>query len=334
MKISVIVPALNEEDSIRVLLDALLEQTRPPDEIVVADGGSTDRTTQIIETYTASGHPVRLLRERGALPGRGRNLAAAHASGEWLAFIDAGIRPAPDWLEMLAARAAREAETDAVYGAWRPVVDSFFKECAAIAYVPPPSIEVDGRRMRPRFIASSLMRRDVWRRAGGFPEHLRSAEDLLFMEEVERGGARVAYEPRAVVSWNIQPTLWRTFKRFTNYSRHNIRAGLWKDWQASIFRRYAVLAATALPALFFGWRWLFVTLALWLLFLAARAVAAIRRQRGEFPATAGRNAARLLLLVPIIAVLDAAAIAGSVNWLVRDKFRLLSSGAVGLRNDA
>lgn len=333
MKISVVVPVLNEEDSIRVLLDSLLAQTRVPDEIVVADGGSTDRTPQIIETYIARGLALRFIQEQGALPGRGRNIAAAHATSEWLAFIDAGIRPAPDWLEALAARVEREPEADAVYGAWQPVADSFFKECAAIAYVPPPSIEVDGRWMRPRFIASSLLRREIWRKVGGFPEHLRSAEDLLFMNEVERAGARIAYEPRAVVSWNIQPTLWRTFKRFTNYSRHNIRAGLWKDWQSAIFKRYAVLAGFALLSLAFGWRWLLLTAAVWLLFLAARGVVALRRQRGEFAASAGRNALRLAALVPLIAVLDAAAMIGTVNWIVRDKLRL-AGGAIGLRNGA
>lgn len=333
MKISVVVPVLNEADSIRVLLDSLLAQTRVPDEIVIADGGSTDRTPQIVETYIARGVALRLIQERGALPGRGRNIAATHAASEWLAFIDAGIRPAHDWLEALAARAEREPEADVVYGAWQPVADSFFKECAAIAYVPPPSVEVDGRWMRPRFIASSLMRREMWRKVGGFPEHLRSAEDLLFMNEVERAGARIAYEPRAVVRWNIQPTLWRTFKRFTNYSRHNIRAGLWKHWQSAIFRRYAALACFALLALVFGWRWLPVSAGVWLLFLAARGVAALRRQRREFAASVWRNALRLCVLVPLIAVLDAAALVGSINWMVKDKLRL-AGGAVGLRNGA
>ena len=51
MKVSVIVPVRDEEDSIRELLDSLLAQTRPPDEIVITDGGSVDATPQIIEDY-------------------------------------------------------------------------------------------------------------------------------------------------------------------------------------------------------------------------------------------------------------------------------------------
>src|ERR687894_2744554 len=121
MKISVIIPARDEQRTIGPLLDGLLGQTRAPDEIVVCDNGSTDRTAEVIESYARRDARVRLIRERAGLPGRGRNVAARHASSEWLAFIDAGPRPAADWLESLAARAVREPDAAVVYGGWEPV---------------------------------------------------------------------------------------------------------------------------------------------------------------------------------------------------------------------
>jgi glycosyltransferase involved in cell wall biosynthesis len=333
MKISVIVPVRNEEDSIRVLLEGLLAQTRPPDEIVITDGGSTDRTAEIIEEYARRGAPVHLIRERAALPGRGRNLAAAQASSEWLAFTDAGIRPAGNWLAALSERALQEPTAEVIYGAWEPVMDSFFKECAAIVYVP-SHIARDGALMRPRSIASALMRREVWRAVGGFPEHLRSAEDILFMDAVERTGARTIYAPRAVVHWNIQPTLWRTFRRFATYSRHNIRAGLWREWQAAIFKRYAALLLIAVAASFFTRWWFLMTAMLWLLMLVARALVALRRNRPGSPASATRNAQRLFLIVPIIATLDAAALVGTINWMMTDKLHLGGSSPAGAGDGA
>ena len=332
MSISVVVPVLNEEDSIRQLLDGLISQTRRPDEIVLTDGGSVDRTRAIIESYIERKAPVRLVREDAALPGRGRNLAAERATSEWLAFIDAGIRPANDWLAALAERAGQEAGADVVYGAWEPVTDSFFKECAAIAYVPPPVL-TEGEYMRPHFIASSLMRRSVWRAAGGFPEHLRSAEDILFMDKVKEANFRTVYAPRAVVRWDIQPNLRRTFKRFRSYSRHNLRAGLFKQWQATIFKRYALVLILTLPALVFGnWLWwLGSVLALWLLMLAARAVVSLRRNRRVYPASAGRQVLRFFALVPLLAAIDAAAFAGSLDWLIKDELRRGSESAGGGR---
>src|SRR5437879_2407684 len=131
MRISVVIPVRNEAESIGLLLDGLLKQSRPPDEILITDGGSSDATPHIVEQYARRHVTVRLFRDSNALPGRGRNIGAASASHEWLAFIDAGVSPATDWLAELAACAIANPEADVIYGAWEPVVDTFFKECAA-----------------------------------------------------------------------------------------------------------------------------------------------------------------------------------------------------------
>lgn len=320
MKISVVIPVRNEERSIGSLLDALLSQSLPPDEIVITDGGSTDATTAILQDYINQGAPVRLIRTTHALPGRGRNLAAAAAANEWLAFTDAGIKPAPDWLQALAARARQDSHADVVYGSYEPVVDTLFKECAAISYVSPPT-EIEGSLMRSQFIASALMRRVVWERVGGFPEHLRSAEDLLFMRRVEQEHFNIAYAPSAVVQWDLQPNIWRTLRRFTIYSRNNIRAGLWKQWQGPILKRYLVLVLLTLPALVLGKWWLAAPLALWLLLQLTRALVAIWRNRRVYPAGPFRNALRLLIVMPLIVVLDLGLVLGTLKWVLSDILR-------------
>lgn len=314
----------NEEDSVRVLLEGLLSQSLPPSEIVLTDTGSIDATTEIIEEFIRSGAPVKLVREQAGLPGRGRNLAVANSRCDWIAFTDAGNRQGPDWLAELSEKIGDGSSVDVVYGTYEPVVDSFFKECAAMAYVPPP-VEIEGAVVRPTSIVSALMRRSVWEAVGGFPEHLRSAEDLLFINSVEQQGFRIRRAPRAVVYWSIQPNLWRTFKRFVTYARNNIRAGLWRQWQAAIFQRYALIGLLTLPAIFLGVRWLVVPLAVWFFFLVARATKALRANRKAYPAGIGRNVLRAFALVPIIATLDAAAFVGSLNWLLLDKLRLARS---------
>ena len=125
---------------------------------------------------------------------------------------------------------------------------------------------------------------------------------------------------RAPGALDIQPNLWRTLRR-TSYSRHNLRAGLWRQWHAPVLRRYALLTALLLAAPFIGAWWLAFVLGLWLLMLAARAAVALRRNRRVYPAGAGRQLLRLCVLVPIIATLDAATIAGSIDWLFRDRLR-------------
>jgi len=333
MKVSIVVPVRDEERSIRELLDSLLAQTRPPDEIVITDGGSVDATPQIIEEYIRNGAPVRLIRAGAALPGRGRNLGAAQASHEWIAFTDAGIRLANNWLETLIGRAEADDSIDVVYGSWSPVTNTFFKQCAAIAYVPPPSSR-NGTITRPRFIASTLLRREAWQKVKGFPEDLRSAEDLLFMDRVENAGYRFVFEPRAQVQWDLRPTLWSTFKRFVVYSRNNIRAGLFRQWQSTILMRYGILAALALAALIIEPRWIWLMIGAWLLMLVARAAVSIRRNRVCYPASFVQNLARGAMVMSLLAVLDAAAIIGSLQWLLLDCFRWSRKAPVEAGNGA
>jgi glycosyltransferase involved in cell wall biosynthesis len=333
MKVSVVVPVRDEEHSIRELLDSLLAQTRPPDEIVITDGGSTDATPQIIEDYIRKGAPVRLIRAGAALPGRGRNLGAAQASFEWLAFTDAGIRLANHWLEALVSKAEANDSIDVVYGSWEPVTNSFFKQCAAIAYVPPPGLH-EGVLVRPRSIASALLRREAWRAVNGFPEDLRSAEDLVFMDRLESAGYKTAFAPRAQVFWDLRPTLWSTFKRFMIYSRNNIRAGLFRQWQSTILFRYGVLAVALIAALIVEPAWAWFPIAAWLLMLVARAAVSIRRNRSCYPAPFFHNLLRGAMVMSLLAVLDAAAILGSIQWLLLDSFRWSRKAPVEAGNGA
>lgn len=321
IKISVIIPVRNEAASIGVLLESLLNQTLMPAEIVITDGGSTDATAQIISDYGKRGAPIHLIREQATLPGRGRNLAAAQAANEWIAFIDAGVQPEATWLELLAQRAQASASVDVVYGSYEPVADTLFKRCAVMAYVPPP-VAIEGKLVRSRSVASMLLKRSVWETVGGFPEDLRSAEDLLFMNKIEQTNSGIANAPEALVRWQVQATIWLTFKRFVTYARNNVRAGLWRQWQAPIFKRYGCLLVTALPAIYFGIEWLLVTLLLWLLMLFARASVAIWRNRLCYPGGIFENALRLAVLLPLIAVLDAATFIGTLQWTVKDKLGL------------
>jgi glycosyltransferase involved in cell wall biosynthesis len=96
--VSVCVPAYNEQRHIGALLASLDAQTLAPEEVIVADCGSRDRTAQIA---AAMGARVLRLGRRG--PGAARNAAAGVAQGEVLAFVDADVACAPSYLERLVA---------------------------------------------------------------------------------------------------------------------------------------------------------------------------------------------------------------------------------------
>src|SRR5215212_10925703 len=84
--VSVIIPAYNAGRTITAAVGSVLAQTFRDYEIVVADDGSTDDTGQCVARF---GERVTYLRQDNAGPASARNLALRHATGKYVAFLDA-----------------------------------------------------------------------------------------------------------------------------------------------------------------------------------------------------------------------------------------------------
>ncbi|MDV2495079.1 MAG: glycosyltransferase [bacterium] len=107
--VSVIIPALNEEETIGDCLVSLLKMDYPPEqrEILVVDNGSTDRTAEIVKSF-----PVRYLREERRGRSYARNQGIEASKGEILAFTDPDCVVSTKWLHEL----VRAFEEDGVGG--------------------------------------------------------------------------------------------------------------------------------------------------------------------------------------------------------------------------
>jgi glycosyltransferase involved in cell wall biosynthesis len=275
--VSLVIPVRNEEESLPALLDSIRRQTYQPAEVILVDGGSTDATVKLAREMAVGFADLRVIETTGATPGRGRNIGTGAARYEWIAFTDAGIRLEPTWLENLVRVAAADSEVSVVYGNYEALDDSFFERCAALVYLAPKA-ERAGGRLRAPFIASTLLRRDVWEAVGGFPD-LRAAEDLFFMEHIERLKFKTAYAPHATVWWQLQPTLKKTFHRFKLYSKHNVWVGRQWDWHYPVARQYAVWLVFVALVLIHSWWWLLFPVA-GTLARAAKSIYVRREGRG------------------------------------------------------
>ncbi len=95
--ISVVIPAFNNEKYIARAIGSVLAQTRPADEIIVVDDGSTDGTANEVRTF---GDTVRLIRQKNGGASAARNAGVLAAAGEWIAFLDADDEWLPNKLEL------------------------------------------------------------------------------------------------------------------------------------------------------------------------------------------------------------------------------------------
>lgn len=90
--ISIVIPTLNEERYLPLLLESLRRQTLKDFEVIVADAGSTDGTREAALLWGC-----RVI--EGGLPAKGRNCGVRAAKGEWIVFLDADVVLPHDFLE-------------------------------------------------------------------------------------------------------------------------------------------------------------------------------------------------------------------------------------------
>jgi len=206
--VSIACTVRDEADNIAALLDSMLAQTRPADEIVVNDCCSRDETPAIVARYIAAGHPIQLIHGGHNIPS-GRNNAIEHAHGPIIACTDAGLTLDPHWLERIVAPIEQGA-AEVVGGFFRPVPRSLFELALGATNYRDPQ-EIDPATFLP-FGQSVAFRKAAWARVGGYPEWANHCEDILFDLALRRDGARFAFVPEALVLFQPRSS-FRAFAR-------------------------------------------------------------------------------------------------------------------------
>jgi GT2 family glycosyltransferase len=194
MKVTVAIPCYNGKAHVGRAIEAILDQSHPPDQILVIDDGSTDKSADIIRRY-----PVCLMRhDSNKGLATARNTAIAAASGDVLVFVDADAYAGSHLLESLLKGYGRpkvggvggqgiEASIHSIADRWRRAHAS----------------QSHGRRPKDvDFLYGLCMsfRLDALREVGGFdPAFRTNAEDMDIGLRLSASGYRLHYEPEARV---------------------------------------------------------------------------------------------------------------------------------------
>lgn len=238
--ISLIATVLNEGESIHRLMRSVVAQTRQPDEMVIVDGGSTDDTVAILQTY-AQQLPLRVLVEQGCNISAGRNRAIEAAQGDIIAVTDAGVILDPKWLENITRPLVSDPSCDVVGGFFQPDYTNLF-ELAMSATVLPLRDEINPATFLPtsRSVAFS---KTVWTGVKGYPEWLDYCEDLIFdlrLKILLGDKHPLTFVPDAVVAFRPRGSLRSFYKQYYLYARGDGKADLWRKRHAARYLTYCV----------------------------------------------------------------------------------------------
>jgi glycosyltransferase involved in cell wall biosynthesis len=230
-RVSLVTTVLNAADHIDEFLDSVAAQTRPSDEVIVCDGGSTDGTLEALQR--ADG--ITLIVEHGANIARGRNVAIGAAAHDVIALSDADCVLDPDWLERLLEPI--EAGADVAMGFYRPITEGFLQSCMAAVNLPEAD-EIDEATFMPSG-RSVAFRRGAIEAAGGFPEWLDIGEDMYVDHRWRELGLDMRLAPGAVARWRLRPTLAATWAQYFRYARGDAIAGMYPERHALRFGVYS-----------------------------------------------------------------------------------------------
>lgn len=220
MKISICITVLNEEKTISSLLESLLNQTKRADEIIIVDGGSTDKTLEIIKHYQKKNKSIKLLKERCSRA-KGRNLAIELARNNIIAITDAGCLANKYWLNKITAPFNHES-VDVVAGFYKMITENAFQKALSVFIgVLPSKFDVD-------FLPSSrsiAFRKELWERVGGFSESQNdTAEDTVFNYKILKNNAKISRVKDAIVEWRIPNNLPEAFLKFYKYAQGDAKS--------------------------------------------------------------------------------------------------------------
>ncbi len=173
--ISVVIPTYNHSKYLAEAISSVLSQTRPADEIIVIDDGSTDGSAIVATRFPN----VQLIRQENLGTSAARNAGLQRCTSSHIVFLDADDRLLPQALEWGAIYAADHFDCSFVYGAHRDIVKNGRDYDIRYHYYP-----IDGdpqlafmRRNLVRMQASAIFRRDYLLEIGGYDTTLEVAED-------------------------------------------------------------------------------------------------------------------------------------------------------------
>ncbi len=240
MKVSFIATVYNEESTVGDLLESLLIQSRMPDEIIIVDGGSSDRTVANIKNQISKikyqNVRFRILVKKGNRA-VGRNEAIKHADKEIIACSDSGCILDKDWVKNI-TKPFEDSAVDVVAGYYKGDANNIFEKCL-IPYVLVMPDKIDGKNFLPAS-RSMAFRKSIWRKAGKFPERFSDNEDYVFAKQLKKNNAKILFEKKAFVYWKPKNNIGDAFVMFYRFARGDSESRIFRQKVILIFLRYII----------------------------------------------------------------------------------------------
>ena len=208
-KVSVIVCSYNGGQTLEACLRSLRKVNYPDYEVVLVDDGSTDNTKEIV-----SHHPwVRAIHQPNMGLSVARNVGAAHATGEILAYTDSDCMADPDWLYYLVGTLLSGDYAGVGGPNISPPAQNWHQACVAAAPGGPSHVLLSDVVAEHIPGCNMAFHRWAFDKIGGFdPEYRKAGDDVDFCWRLQQEGEVIAFSPSAIV-WHYRRFTLKAFRK-------------------------------------------------------------------------------------------------------------------------
>lgn len=247
MTASLVSTIFNDCSGLQKFFEAMANQVRHPDEIIIVDAGSKDGTWELMEQESKKeGRPwkFKALQEIRCNVARGRDLAIEAASGEILISTDIGCDWDPEWLEELVTPLEKDPSLDLVIGSWAVKPDDLSGPWALTEWALKGDQRLEATAESYSSSRSIAYRKSCWNALGKYPEDLTlAADDAVFHYLIEKGEVPRTGAPIVRCWWHRHEKLQAFFKEAYRYGLGDGEAGIRRKDVILIGGRMAMEAA-------------------------------------------------------------------------------------------
>ncbi|AFT96193.1 dolichyl-phosphate mannose synthase-like protein [Alteromonas macleodii str. 'Balearic Sea AD45'] len=192
IKTSFIIPHKGREEMLLETIQSIADLDTPKTEFEVIIVSQNDSVSELIQSYNKTLNLSVIYNNEERTISHSRNTGAKQAQGEYLAFLDADIQLAPDWLNIMLSELNKATDTVLTFGTQKPSsnANSIEKIRSYLASA------TSGHFTESAPGANLFLSRKIFDQAGGFPENLKTCEDIYFTNKVSKHGL-LFHEPSA-----------------------------------------------------------------------------------------------------------------------------------------
>jgi succinoglycan biosynthesis protein ExoA len=260
--VTVVIPARDEEGFIGPCLDSVLAQDESNLQVIVVDGASRDRTSEVVRCYMRRDPRIELLdNPAGRIP-TALNLALAAARGRWLVRVDAHSTIPPAYVSSL-VRHLRTGRWGGVGSRKDGIGATPAGRAIASAMASPFGVGGSryhyGTRVQPvDHVPFGAYPTGLVRRIGGWDERLAANEDFELDYRIRKAGRSLLLDPSVAIAWRCRQSFGDFFRQYLRYGRAKARVA--RLHPASLRPRHLASPAlvgswAAAPALSVRWPW-------------------------------------------------------------------------------